>query len=576
MSRNDPLRGVSTRQTSQSQPASPKQVRNSAGGYTFQVPPITRLRRFLMLGSDGGTYYTNEQPLTHSNARVVLEYAQHDPITLVNEVIDVSINGRAPRQQPAIFALAAAAASMGGEDSEAGRRAAVAAIPQVCRTGFTLFVFANYVEQFRGWGKLLRRGVTSWYLNREVAELTYQVLKYRQREGWTHRDLLRLSHPETTEHARRALFDWITSQHKEMPYHIPETRQVIGFQRAQSEQDPQVIANLITEYRLSWEMLPDHALKRQEVWEALLSSNSLPLGALIRQLPRLTNLGMLHPTKEFTQEVCRRLTNFPALKHARIHPVSVLIALKTYASGHSPNPRSRLTWNPSRPVIDALDSAFYKAFRSAEPTGKRIRLALDVSGSMNSPISGINNLSCREASAAMSLAVANMESTYDIVGFCSSGTPIVPGDYYGRSRARAFGGYAGADLNNRGISYLSLSPRQRLDDAVRSIDQLPFGGTDCALPIMHALQHKLEFDAFVVFTDNETWAGSIHPHQALRKYKEQMGIDAKLIVVGMTATDFSIADPDDPNMLDVAGFDSNVPTLINDFIGGGNSNNSNE
>lgn len=559
----DPLRGVSTRRTSQHEPASSKQVKNSAGGYAFQVSPLTRLRRFLMLGTDKGTHYIHETPLTKDNARVVLEWAQHDPVTLVNEVIEISTNGRAPRQQPAIFALAAAAASMGGENSEAGRRAAIAAIPTVCRTGFTLFVFANYVEQFRGWGKLLRRGVASWYLDKPVRDLTYQALKYRQREGWTHRDLLRLAHPETSEQDRRTLFDWIVRRNQgvEMPRHVESTRQVVGFEAAQSEQDPQAIADLIHEYRLSWEMLPDHALKHKSTWQALIRSNSLPLGALIRQLPRLTNLGLLHPTNDFTQEVMWRLTNEDQLRRARIHPVSVLIALKTYASGHSPNPRSRMTWDPSRPIIDALDAAFYKAFKTVQPTGKRIRLALDVSGSMGHPIGGVPNLSCREATAAMALAIANIESTYDIVGFCMAGTPEIRN--YGYNR---FGGYRGSSLSYRGVSELSLSPRQRLDDAVRSIDNLPFGGTDCSLPMTHALENGLEFDAFVVFTDNETWGGDIHPHQALRRYRERTGIDAKLIVVGMTATDFSIADPDDLGMLDIAGFDSNVPGLIHDFI----------
>ena len=36
----------------------------------------------------------------------------------------------------------------------------------------------------------------------------------------------------------------------------------------------------------------------------------------------------------------------------------------------------------------------------------------------------------------------------------------------------------------------------------------------------------------------------------------------------MTATDVRIADPADPGMLDVAGFDAAVPTLIADFSRG--------
>jgi len=73
-------------------------------------------------------------------------------------------------------------------------------------------------------------------------------------------------------------------------------------------------------------------------------------------------------------------------------------------------------------------------------------------------------------------------------------------------------------------------------------------------------------DVFVVITDNETWAGNIKPHQALAKYREATGIPAKLIVMGVTATPFTIADPNDAGMLDIAGFDSAVPALVADFI----------
>jgi 60 kDa SS-A/Ro ribonucleoprotein len=72
-------------------------------------------------------------------------------------------------------------------------------------------------------------------------------------------------------------------------------------------------------------------------------------------------------------------------------------------------------------------------------------------------------------------------------------------------------------------------------------------------------------DTFVVYTDNETWAGNIHPAQALRAYRERMGIAAKLVVVAMVSNGFTIADPDDAGMLDVVGFDTATPQVISDF-----------
>ncbi len=108
----------------------------------------------------------------------------------------------------------------------------------------------------------------------------------------------------------------------------------------------------------------------------------------------------------------------------------------------------------------------------------------------------------------------------------------------------------------------------RLDDAVREVSDLPFGATDCALPMLYALERGLKVDTFVVLTDNETWAGSMHPHEALARYRAQMGIDAKLAVMATSATPFSIADPADAGMLDVAGFDAAAPAVLAAFSRG--------
>ena len=42
---------------------------------------------------------------------------------------------------------------------------------------------------------------------------------------------------------------------------------------------------------------------------------------------------------------------------------------------------------------------------------------------------------------------------------------------------------------------------------------LPFGGTDCALPIKYAIDNGIEVDTFLVITDNETWGGYEHSYR---------------------------------------------------------------
>jgi 60 kDa SS-A/Ro ribonucleoprotein len=232
------------------------------------------------------------------------------------------------------------------------------------------------------------------------------------------------------------------------------------------------------------------------------------------------------------------------IRKARVHPIAVLAGLLTYRSGVSV--RGSNTWSPIGQIVDALDGAFYASFGNVEPTGKRLMLALDVSGSMTmGNVGGVPGLAPREASAAMALITAAVEKSYQVVGFTSDS------------------GY-----RDTGLTPLAISPRQRLDDAVRTVSGLQFGGTDCSLPMTHALDNGLEVDAFVVYTDNETWAGRIHPSQALRQYRAKTGINAKLVVVGMTADRFSIADPKDAGMLDVVGFDTATPNAMSEFIRG--------
>ena len=160
----------------------------------------------------------------------------------------------------------------------------------------------------------------------------------------------------------------------------------------------------------------------------------------------------------------------------------------------------------------------------------------------------IHDLTPRVASAAMALVTAATERDHAFVAFTA-----------------AAAGYGGKWGGASAITTLSISPRQRLDDVVADVDKLPMGGTDCALPMLWAQENRIDVDTFVVYTDNETWAGSVHPAQALRAYRDARGIPAKLVVVGMTSTGFSIADPDDAGMLDVVGFDTSTPPVIADF-----------
>jgi 60 kDa SS-A/Ro ribonucleoprotein len=202
------LKNIATRHaTPQNQPiAGSTQVANSAGGFAWAVDDWTRLGRFLILGSEGGSYYATEQALTTENAAAVLRCIEEDGARVVRTVVEVSESGRAPKNDPALFALALAAAK--GDAST--RKAALDALPQVARTGTHLMHFAAFVDGHRGWGRGLRAAVAAWYNSKPARDVAYQALKYQSRDGWSQRDLLRLAHPKPASDAHRTIYHWVT------------------------------------------------------------------------------------------------------------------------------------------------------------------------------------------------------------------------------------------------------------------------------------------------------------------------------------------------------------------------------
>jgi len=556
---------VSTKKTPQSEPIpGTKQVKNNAGGFVFAVDDWGRLDRWLVLGSTEGSYYASERKLTKENAEAVIRCIKADGERAVARIVEVSDQGRAPKNDPAIFALALAM-KMGDDVT---RQAAYAAVPKVCRIGTHLFQLAHAVKALGGWGRGTKRAFGRWYTEKDPGSLALQVVKYQAREGWSHADVLRQVHPEADDVRTAAVLryarlgmeglgervverkrpDGVTAQKTYPAVPAEQLPRIIhGFEAAKKAHNAMEIVNLVNEYALPRECIPTQFLNDPNVWAALLhAGKGMGLTALIRNLGKMTSVGLVKPLSGAAKTIVERLNNGEELKRARVHPLNLLVALRTYASGRGV--KGSLSWTPVPTVVDALNDAFYKSFKFVEPTGKNHLLALDVSGSMDSQIAGMP-ISAREASVAMALVTANVEKNYHLVGFTA-------------------GSYGWGHRGNAELTSLAISARDRLDRACRYVDGLDFGGTDCALPMLYATKNKLEVDAFYVFTDNETWHGQVHPVQALREYRQKMGRPAKLVVVGMTSSGFSIADPNDGGMLDVVGMDTAAPSVMADFVRG--------
>ncbi|XP_060559975.1 RNA-binding protein RO60-like [Ruditapes philippinarum] len=556
-------------------------VRNNENAFVFPLKDMQRLLRFLVLGYSGGTYYATESDVQRENIDFIKQLINDGKgVDVITKVTEVNFDRRNLRQDSLLIVLAICARC----NDESTKTAAYMHLSKICRTPTHLFQFVEFCEQESrsgtGWGKAHKRAVSEWYTgfapNPEL--LARVVTKCKRRNNWSHIDVIRLSHTKTSDPAVGFILRYITKgldKAREMYINgkritSPEVlaklnklaELIKGIEEAATCINVDQLCHIIRLNKLSWEHCNSDLLKYKDVWLALLPHMSVE--ATLRNLGRMTSYGMFAENSEEEQLVLDkilRINTTPLLqlrdedmfmneddelfhfiqilqsgiRRNIVHPFSILPPLLQYNAGHGD--RSNLSWTPNRRIVQALDDAFHKAFQTIQSSGKKFYLAVDVSDSMSQPVLGSSNIHCLTAAAVMMMVTARTEDHCIIKGF-SDGMVDIP-----------------------------IESTHSLDIVQRSLDGIPAGETDCSLPMIDAMDKKIkDIDVFVIYTDNETGVGKCHPFYALQDYRKYSGKhDVKLIVCGMSATSFSIADQNDPYMLDVVGFDSAVPSIISRF-----------
>ena len=368
---------------------------------------------------------------------------------------------------------------------------AFANLNKVCRIGTHLFHFAEYVNAMRGWGRGLRNAVGHWYVDRGADDLAHQAVKYQQRDGWSHGDLLRLAHPKAPSAQHEAVFRWmlagadslgerevkrkVRGEDRVAKYGaVGELPKLIeAFEQAKRASSAGEIVKLINEFDLPREAIPTQWLNEVVVWEALLER--MPMTAMIRNLGKMTSLGLLKPFSE-----AKRLDRPQAARRdgaqACAHPPA---GGACGAEDLRPRPRRQGCaqvvagvgggGRPGRSVLrDVPERGTVRQAGAARARRERFDGRLDDRGFVH-----LGPRSERGDGADHGGNRTGMRD-HRVLG-CGSG---------------GYGGMHGG--GESGITRVNLSPRMRLADVIKRIEAIPMGGTDCALPMVWARSQQAE------------------------------------------------------------------------------------
>lgn len=571
-------------------------VKNSAGGYVYTISDDNLIDRILILGTTSNTYYSSAEKLTthaiHQIKRMIVEGKGQ---MVVDHVKSVYESGRAPKQDPTFFVLALLTQS----DVPLEVRKNALKIVSNMRTFTQLYSWIALKKQLangnKGFGRATRSAICELFKNKTGLQLVYQATKYGSRKigtaTWTIGDVISCAHvpskvlSNSSQVAIAYMVNGIDAAQKTKNKYQSdiECENVLQYLNAvEAVKSPTCTSNvavqLILQFNLPRETLSTHLLNFVDVWKALLGKVqigtngevnyriTMPITALIRNLGVMSSKGVLED-ELIQNSVENYIKNQKVLLNGRVHPVTLLQAKLVYQQGRGV--KGSLAWTPIPKILNALEDAFYLAFGNIKGTGKRILHAIDCSGSMSCGSCAVPLLTSCQAVGTLVMEAIKREHKYHQECLEKN----INSEYV-----------QDVALFKHTLEAIKINENDRLDTVMKKIQDNNFGSTDCALPMVKALEtykktngKKGAYDAFIVYTDNETYYGEIHPSEALDNYRKLTGINAKLVVVATTPTNTSIGffnrgnkieKDDSEECLNIAGFDLNGPSIIRDFLQG--------
>ncbi|CAG2208371.1 SSA2 [Mytilus edulis] len=402
----------------------------------------------------------------------------------------------------------------------------------LCKTAKELFTFIQFHKKLsgdtnsRGYGRSLRRTLNEWYNRQDPMDLAILVMKESASGGWSHANVLRLAHIKGKSEGTAIILKYLVKGMEEL--------KKLGEQ-------PENVQKVV-----------DYLKTIHSIWGALVSEMSV--GEVLENFNKLASVGFLEIAHDGSKKIVEMLRSEEILQKSNIQPIDVVMALSAYEHGKA----GKVTWMRNEAVIDALNFALESTMKvnesnNTKSTNKRYLIGVRVgSNTKKSTVRGTQSLPSLVAASAIAMVTARKEDKVQLVYFADKATELT---LTSESSLKEIS----EEISKQILVSAALPP-------VGSGDT-PKQPCDLAAPIRWATENSKKIDVFINITDSLDRTGDITPSKALMQYRKEMNMPkAKLVSCGLCNANMKTADPNDPRMIDIAGFDATVPSIINKFI----------
>jgi 60 kDa SS-A/Ro ribonucleoprotein len=494
----------------------PTDTVNNAGGVAYALADKEALAQLVMTGTFNGTFYTSAENQI-DNVKNLLDKLGPAEASFIAKL---AIHARKQGFMKDTPAYLVAWLSKNG--------------PEVFKTAFGHVIdngkmLRNFVQIMRSGAigrKSLGTAPKTMVKNWISGSSTNQLIRASVGNTPSLADIIKMVHPTPINLAQNALFQWILNGKVDADsYHyLPQTvKDLMAFRSGDSKEMPNVPFELLTSCELSVDNWKDIA--RNAGWHMTrMNLNTFERKGLFKD-------------PEMVYTIADKLQDTSQIVKAKVFPYQIFTSWMNATSAPVP-------------IREALEKALDFSLQTVPVFDGKTYIFVDVSGSMNSPITGhragaTSNMRCVDVAAL--IASSLMRANAGNVEVTMFDTRIHPGT--------------------------TLRPTASVMENARIIAKFGGGGTSCQLPMQDLVYRKKKGDLIIYISDNESWFtlrqntwGGNHGTETAQAWADFKAYNpkAKMVCIdlqpGMTTQVQS-----DPRVLNVGGFSDAVYDVIANF-----------
>ena len=414
---------------------------NEAGAKAFAFTPKHALAQYAVTGCLNGTFYADAE----TQLQRVLELASAVGPEFTAKVAVYARQKGHMKDMPAL--LCAALSVLDAEKLKA-------VFPRVCDDAKMV---RNFVQILRSGvvgrkslGSVPKKLVQQWLDSRTDEQL------FRATVGQSPSlaDIVKMVHPRPKNPQRAAFYGWLLGREHEAAALPDCVKGFEAYKHGESKDVPDVPFQMLTALSLG-----------QPEWTAI--ARRAPWQMTRMNLNTFARHGVFSD-RAITKLVAERLREPGNVRRARVFPYQLMMA-HTQVDAAVPNE-----------VREALQDAMEVALENVPAIDGRVVVCPDVSGSMQSPVTGhrkgsTTTVRCLDVAALMAAALVRKNRDAEVLPFSDDVVPV------------------------------RLNPRDSVMTNAKVLAELPSGGTNCSAPLRQLNERKASADLVVLVSDNQSW-----------------------------------------------------------------------